>query len=217
MPQAPAKRGRSALPRERTLGSLIATKALATLWRLRAAPDCRKLDHEEAASGQCRVAGWHGMERYASDADFDRLSWHDNALYGLCFEVGDPDRDDWRSDLVLDIDHIVEWLCGPAGRARFRVAPATLTFHDVTDLRIAVDCGDSGGRVALHEPSIDAITRAPIRDPNIRLDRPYHRWRIALNLPRGGEIGFGASGFTQVLRAEPVLLDEQKLAAADRP
>ncbi len=157
-----------------------------------------------------------GTERHATDVDFDRLSWHDNAVYGVRFDVGDSSRGDWHSDLVIDIDHIVEWVCGVAGGARFRVAPATLTFHDVTDLRIAVDCGDSGCRTALNELSIGAVMREPVQDQKICLDRPYYRWRIELNLPQGGEITFGASGFTQTLRAEPVLLDDQKLSAAGR-
>jgi len=148
---------------------------------------------------------------------FDQISWHDNTLYGLHFEVGDRTRSEWHSDLVLDLDYIVEWVCEAAGRVRFRVVPAILTFHDVTDLRIGVDFGDSGCRTAINEPSIDAITRQRISDQEICLDRPYYRWRIAFNLPRGGEIAFGASGFTQTCRAEPVLLDEQRFASSQRP
>ena len=91
-----------------------------------------------------------------------------------------------------------------------------MTFHDVTDLKMAVDFGDSGCRTAINELSIASITRAPVPDQEGYPERVYYRWRIELNLPRGGEIAFGASGFTQVLRAEPVLLDEQKLSSADR-
>lgn len=156
------------------------------------------------------------MAQSASRSEFDGLRWHDNALYGLRLDLGDPARGDWRSDLVLDIDHIVAWLCGPDGRVRFRVAPATLTFHHVTDLRIAVDCGDSGNRTALHALSINAITRERLQDQKICLDRPYYRWRIALNLPEGGAIAFGASGFSQVLRAAPVVRDQQQLSPAER-
>ena len=156
------------------------------------------------------------MERSLSIGDGDSQSWHDNAIYGARLDVGDSSRGDWHSDLVLDLDHIVEWLCGSGGRVQFRVAPATLTFHDVTDLRIAVDCGHSGNQIALHAWSIDAITRQPIADQRVCLDRPYYRWRIALNMPTGGEMSFGASGFTQFLRAAPVLLDQQTLSAADR-
>jgi hypothetical protein len=151
-----------------------------------------------------------------SSPSLDHLSWHDNALYGVRLDVGDCMRGDWHADLVLDIDHIVEWLCGEGRQVRFRVAPATPTFHDVTGLQIAIDCGDSGGRIALHALSIDAITRERILDQKICLDRPYYRWRIALNSPQGGALTFGASGFTQALRAEPVLLDQQQLSPADR-
>jgi hypothetical protein len=156
------------------------------------------------------------MAQPSSSLDFDDLTWHDNALYGVRLDVGDCARGDWHADLLLDIDHIVEWLCGVDRCIRFRVAPATLSFHDVTDLRIAIDCGDSGGQIALHALSIHAITRERIRDQKISLDRPYYRWRIALNWPQGGMLTFGASGFAQTLRAEPVLLDQQQLSPADR-
>jgi hypothetical protein len=155
------------------------------------------------------------MQQRVSDADFARLSWHDDTVYGLRFAVGDIARGDWRSELVLDLDHIVEWLCGNDRSARFRVAPATLVFHDVTDLRIGLDWG-SGHRTALGEPQIDAITRAAFEDQKISLGQPYYRWRIGLNWPRGGELTFGASGFTQTLRAAPVLLDQQRLPPEGR-
>ncbi len=156
------------------------------------------------------------MTGAAEAGDFEHLSWHDDTLYGLRLEVGDPERGDWRSDLVLDIDHIVEWVCDVDRSCRFRVAPATLTFHHATDLQMAVNCGDTAGQVALHALSIDAIERARIVDQKICFDRPYYRWRIALNWPRGGEIRFGASDLTLELRAEPVLLDQQQLSPLDR-
>ena len=156
--------------------------------------------------------------REATHADFERLSWHDNHIYGLRFAVGDPELGDWRSDLVFDIDHIVEWVRGDRGRLRFRVAPATLTFHDVTDLRLAIDWGDSGFRTALHEVSIDALARERIAqaDQKVCLDWPYYRWRITLNWPQGSGFRFGASDFTLDLRAEPVLQDQQQLSPRDR-
>jgi hypothetical protein len=149
------------------------------------------------------------------DRDFAQLSWHDDTVYGFRLETGDPDRGDWTSDLVLDIDHIVEWICGTDGKVKFRVAPATLTFHDATDLRITLDF-DQGHQISLRPVSIAGIARAPIEDQKICLDRPYYRWRIALNDPQGGEITFGASGFTQSLRAEPILCEEQRLSTHDR-
>jgi hypothetical protein len=61
-----------------------------------------------------------------TEADFDQLSWHDCHIWGVELRAGDADEGDWTSDLALDIDFIVEWLCGVAGGAQFRVAPAAL-------------------------------------------------------------------------------------------
>ena len=149
-----------------------------------------------------------------TETDFDRLSWHDNVIYGFFI---DNDVSQWKSDLVFDIDYIVEWLCGVGRTAQFRIAAATLTFHHVTDLRTNVDWGDSGMQVAVAEMVLDQIARQQVEKQLICLDRPYYRWTLRLNSPRpGGEISFGASGFTQVLRQEPVVCVEQKLEPAVR-
>ena len=66
--------------------------------------------------------------------DFEPLSWHDNFIYGIHFLSAN-----WKSNLILDIDHIVEWLCGVDQQTRFRIVPATLVFQDVTDLKINID------------------------------------------------------------------------------
>jgi len=95
-----------------------------------------------------------------SDEHHD-FQWHDDTIYALHLDAPDPDRNVWRSDLVLDIDHIVEWVCGADGGVKFRVAPATSIFHDVTDLRIAIDFGKGALRGALNELSIDSVVRAP--------------------------------------------------------
>lgn len=158
------------------------------------------------------------MSEAVSGPDFDEMSWHDNIVYGLQFQVGDASQGDWLHDLSFDIDYIAEWVPsgeqgGEPGGVRFRVAPATLTFHDVTDLRLAVDFGDSDCRNAINNLSIATITRAVVDDKQRFPEQDYYRYRIELSLPQGGEITFGARGFTQALRAEPVLLDEQWLPA----
>jgi hypothetical protein len=147
---------------------------------------------------------------------FDPLSWHDCHVWGIALRAGDAESGDWTSDLVLDIDYIVEWICAADGGARFRVAPATLVFHGATDLRVAVEQETQGAQVALHPWSIDRIERASVAEQKVYLDRPYYRWRIALNWPRGGEIEFGAWGFTQALRAEPVVSGRQLLTRLQR-
>jgi hypothetical protein len=157
------------------------------------------------------IATWTG-------ADFDRLSWHDCHIWGIDLRPGDPDAGDWTSDLVLDIDFIVDWVCGAAPDApmQFRVAPATLVFHGVTDPRIAIDWGRSGHQIALHAASIDGIDRERVAEQKVYLDRPYYSWTVRLNWPSGGEIAFGAVDFTQTLLAEPVLKDQQCLTRAER-
>lgn len=151
-----------------------------------------------------------------TDADFERLSWHDCHVWRFAIHGGDPDRNDWTSDLVLDLDFIVEWLCDTAGAATFRVAPARLTFHGVTDLDLAVSWGDSNHRKSLHEMSIDRIERAQVADQQVFLDRPYYRYIVHTSWPAGGRLSFGAAGFTQHLLSAPVLKQEQRLTRAER-
>jgi len=151
-----------------------------------------------------------------TDADFDDVSWHDCHVWGVSIGAGDPDTGDWTSDLTLDLDFIVEWICGVDKTFQFRVAPATLTFHGVTDLRIDVEWGNGALQAAIHPISIDRIERERVEEQKVFLDRPYYRWRIQCNWPAGGELVFGAVGFTQGLRAEPVLSVRQHLTRHER-
>lgn len=156
------------------------------------------------------------IDGVTTDEAFEQLSWHDNLIYSIAFDTADPEAEDWRSDLVLDIDHIVEWVRASDERMRFRVAPAHLTFHGVTDFSGALDWGGSGYQNGLQLPSIDRIERERLANQEVFLDRPYYIWHIALNAPKGALLSFGAVGFTQVLRAEPDLQDEQWIAPAKR-
>ena len=151
-----------------------------------------------------------------TDGDFDRVSWHDCHVWALELRAGDADEQDWTSDLLLRLDYIVEWICGIDGGGQFRVAPAELIFHDVTDARVSITWAESGNRLALHLLSIDQIERTPVPDRHSSRDLPYYRWRIRLNWPQGGEITFGAARFTQSLLAEPVLTDLQHLTRKQR-
>lgn len=151
-----------------------------------------------------------------TEADFDRFFWHDCHIWAVEFRAGDPDDGDWTSDLALDIDFIVEWICGVGGGTQFRVAPATLVFHGVTDPKIDIDWGSSAFQVALHPVSIGNVERERIQNQKVYLDRPYYSWRIRLSWPDGGEIAFGAVGFTQTLRAEPILTKNQCLSLSER-
>lgn len=148
--------------------------------------------------------------------DFEAFSWHDCHVWSIDLQAGDPDVGDWRSELALDIDYIVDWVGMADGETKFRVAPATLIFHGASDLRIAIEPQLPGGQVALHPLSIDHVERTAIAQQKIYLDRPYYSWKIVLNWPSGGEISFGAWGFGQTLRAEPILTDRQHLTRIER-
>lgn len=152
------------------------------------------------------------MTTTCTDAEFDQLSWHDCTIWGLELHPPDPEAGDWTGDLALDIDFIVEWLCGVGRRTQFRVAPATLRFHMVSDLRLAIAWGQAGA--LLHEMSIDHVAREPM--PTAPREQPGYCWRIALNWPQAGEITFQAVGFTQTLRAAPMVTDQQSLTRRQR-
>lgn len=148
-----------------------------------------------------------------TDAEFTQLSWHDNAIYGIAFYAGEPDENDWASDLILDIDYIVEWLCPTEGAFQFKVAPAWLVFHDVFEHEIAMAQKPSFAGV----PVIDRIEREFEGHLGISTDIANYRWTIHLNYPENGLIRFLAPGFTQTLRAEPILQDGlQSIAPSKR-
>jgi hypothetical protein len=99
---------------------------------------------------------------------------------------------------------------------KLRVAPATLTFHGVTDLRIELDWGSSGFQVVPSLIPIYSIERELVKEQKVYLDRPYYSWRINLSAPPEGSITFGAVGFTQKLRAEPIVTSNQHLTLRER-
>jgi len=148
-------------------------------------------------------------------ADFNDMSWHDNLIYGLHFQCAEPDRNIWRSNLVLDIDHIIEWVKGPQGQMNFRVAPATLIFHDVRDFSAQISHKTDGREYSLSELSVGNISREPLNPVPKPMVLEY-KWIIELNSPNGGQIKFKGIGFSQVLREPPQLVEQQHLRASTR-
>jgi hypothetical protein len=97
----------------------------------------------------------------------------------------------------------VEWLKSEEGAIRWRIAPATLTFAWVRDLRVAVDFTGDALASAVTEWSIHVVRRTAVPPRDGYRGDPEHRWQIVLNVPEGGEIAFVATGHTLALRAEP--------------
>lgn len=112
-----------------------------------------------------------------TEVDFDNLSWHDCNVWRIEFRVGDPEENDWTSDLVLGIDFITAWLCGVDRMCRFMVAPATLVFHDLMDLSIHIDWDKAE---LAHEASIHRIERELV-DPSEIKQRGWHLDRSTTN------------------------------------
>ena len=147
--------------------------------------------------------------------EYDPYRFHDNQIHGIAFRTADPDRGDWTSDLILDIDHVLEWV-RDGDRIRFRVQPATLTFHGVTDLRLSLDGRVDGHAVGVALPWILEIERASPEHPPRDQAQASYTWRIVLASTPDGEISFGSRGYTLDLRGEAVLQDEQGLTFAQR-
>jgi len=140
-----------------------------------------------------------------TEADFESTSWHDNHIHAFRFVEGK----DGAGDLILDLDHIVEWLKGEGSEFQFKVVPATLTFHEVMFPRIAIDFGAASA--AFGPIMIHGIER--------RTEQKTHYlatiWKIPMTFPPG-EMEFEARGFTQKARGEPVLTESQSLNPSER-
>lgn len=143
-----------------------------------------------------------------TDANFEALSWHDNHVHGLRIEIANEDHG--TGTLILDLDHILEWLPPVDGFFRFRVAPATLTFHEVFGLKVDLDW--AAATAGMTPFSISQISRE-----KVEYQTGYTRWRwaIGVNWPEG-IITFEGQGFRQELRGEPVIVADPCLPANQR-
>lgn len=145
-----------------------------------------------------------------TELDFEDLSWHDNFIHSFHF-----DAHDFESQFRLEIDHILQWINPTQDSYGFWIAPASLVFDNVTDLRIDIEFDKSGYQTVIHQVPIHLITRSLVPVQKICFDRPYYVWTIETNWP-AGEISFGASGFLQTLHSQPVLKEEQQLSPLER-
>jgi hypothetical protein len=142
--------------------------------------------------------------RTFTEADFDGLSFHDNLLRGFLLrsEFGGP------SDLILDIDHIAEWIT-TNDCYEWLVAAADLTFHGVTGLKFTMDSHDVRYQVAASGDWILNVSRTPVVPQLVHFDRPYWRWEFSFAMET--QLSFGAYGFTLQYRQEPGRHTEQSL------
>ena len=139
--------------------------------------------------------------------DFESMSWHDVHVHGFRLDSFDPDLG--ASDLVMDIDFILEWKESD-GKFEFAVAQAVLRFHTVSDLKVTLDYATP--TAGMSPFSIAGIERETIE---YRGGTGCFRWRIPINWPTG-IIEFEAPGFTQTLVGEIYVQSGQWLDAERR-
>lgn len=139
--------------------------------------------------------------------DFDALSWHDAHVHGLNLNAFNSDLG--TADLSLDIDFILRWKSLDSG-FEFTVSQATLCFHEVSDLRVALDY--KSPTAGMCPFAIDHIEREQLE---WRHDGETYRWVIVINWPPGS-IEFASPGFTQTLIGVPHVQTEQWLQEQDR-
>jgi hypothetical protein len=150
-------------------------------------------------------------ERY-TEADFADLCWHDNYIHGFAIR-----QEQHEADLVIDLDFVLGCNSDEPTSLRYWLSPASLTFKDVTSLKIHVDWAPNGPRCLIHCASIDSIVRIPRLEPPACCVWPAYQWRIDINWPKNGLIEFSGSGFVQTLRSKPVLWDCDLLPSSQRP
>jgi hypothetical protein len=135
-----------------------------------------------------------------SEADFDAMDWHDNAIHAIAVEPV-PDN---PGRLLVDLDYIVEWVSptSPATTLDFWVCPATLVFDPAWDLTTDVDMRGWAFQLFLNE-----ITRS---EPD---ERGNYEWTLS------GDrftIEVGSPSFTQYLRRPPIFSDGPWLSVEER-
>ncbi|TVT59987.1 MAG: hypothetical protein FHK82_03160 [Sedimenticola thiotaurini] len=133
------------------------------------------------------------------------MSWHDVHVHGFRLVEGEHGA----GELVLDIDYILEWLRDEES-FRFRIAPATLQFHQISNLRFYLDYATP--TIGIVPFSLNAITRAPA---TYRTGYKTFRWNLEINCPVG-ECSFECPGFTQTLRAPEQISNLQRLLPSER-
>ncbi len=137
--------------------------------------------------------------------------FHDDTIHAIQFIPVDVDDDNWESELILDIDHITDWVKSSKDGYEFDVAEATLSFHDVSE--ISIRCRILGG--GANPIPIDRIERSD--EPIIkRGDYVCFEWAICLNDGDDGTIRFIASGYSLEKARKPIRLSEQMIPKSQR-
>jgi hypothetical protein len=137
------------------------------------------------------------------ESSFEEMHWHDANIYGFAFL---PEK----FEFILDIDFILEWIhpIPPEVYFKFWVAPATLVFENVHNLRIDLE--------PIYSIAIDKITRDDPRKPiNAEYISRDTEWKWKINT-QGGEINLRSVGYKLYFRQKAILGSSQELGIEAR-
>lgn len=123
-----------------------------------------------------------------TDADFDKMGWHDNHIYKIRL----------TEDLELDIDYILHWNKPDLEGLPFTfwIAPATLIFKNIKNLSFEFDTGLQ-----------DSFEIEDIEREN------KNQWTI---ITRQGDIQFTSDGYEQFIRQDPSFQFGQTISYIER-
>ena len=134
-----------------------------------------------------------------TDADFDKMSWHDNPIYA--FSIND------NFELLLDIDYIFKWVHAGKKHFNFWMSPCTLIFENVYDIKF---------ESANTQLTIDFINKQDPQKPK-NSDHIGREWEYDWDIVMvGGEMCFKSVGYKMFVRREPILSRYQKLSELQR-
>jgi hypothetical protein len=143
------------------------------------------------------------LERWLwTEADFEQMGWHDSYIHAVAFL---PEQ----FEVAFDIDYILQWVQPSEDQyCRFWVAPATLVFENIHDLKLDLEPFEAVEIADLHRDD----PKRPINAEYIGRDTEW-RWRIETHQ---GDITLRAIGYKQHFRRQPIFTRSQSLDLAAR-
>jgi hypothetical protein len=137
-----------------------------------------------------------------TEADFDQMGWHDSHIHAVAFL---PEQ----FEVAFDIDYILQWVKPSEDQYyRFWIAPATLVFENIHDLKFDLEPFDAVEIADLHRED----PQRPINADYVRRDIEW-RWRIETHQ---GDVTLRSIGYKQYIRRQPVFSRSQSLDLATR-
>ncbi len=129
-----------------------------------------------------------------TETDFANMGWHDAVVYSMSF----PQE---NYTIRFDIDYIFKWHWEREAVRRWDVAPCTLEFNNVSNLKVALDWQMQGNT------SIRDVTR---KNSRLSPNRMFTLWDYRIELDVGC-LHFTATSFTQTVRRPPIFSTSQAL------